>query len=244
MSTPDPADLFSGGEIHVFYASPPLLPPPGDQLRLLTADELERYHRYIPDHARLEFLAGRVLLRTVLARYLECAPESIEFEKEQHGKLRLANLNPRKIQFNLTHTRGLAACAISPGHSIGIDAELIDPARVTLGVAERYFSRGEVAYLSGFREPDRIEPFFRIWTLKEAYIKAKGLGLSLPLKDFCFEFNSAGEFRAIRFEDCLNENPSDWQFATLRLGVRHFLSLAMMKKSNPDLDIRLIGNPD
>ncbi len=204
----------------------------------LDAGERERFERFIPEHSRLEFLTGRVLLRSVLAKCLGVKPAEVGFEIDENGKPHLANNIGHDLQFNLSHTRGLVACAVCRAHPIGVDVEIIEPARATAGIAERFFSRAETAELATLKGNDRVGRFFKIWTLKEAYIKAHGRGMRVGLGNFSVEL--AERSVGISFADRIDDDPAAWQFISANPTARHFLAVAIRHgAAAAPLDIRV-----
>lgn len=148
----------------------------------LSGDERARAARYLVDKARVEFVATRSALRQILGTYLNAPAESISFRYSERGKPSL-DLNPG-IGFNISHSEGLSVLAISRGHDIGVDVEWIRADVEAAALAERFFSPSERDRLLRLSENEIQPAFFRCWTRKEAYIKARGDGLSLALDSF------------------------------------------------------------
>lgn len=153
---------------------------------ILAADERRRAERFHFEKDCRHFIAGRGALRVLLAGYLGWRPEDIRFAYSNYGKPLLApETNGSDLRFNLTHSHGLALLAVTRGRDIGVDVErLRDMERDGEPLAERFFSPRESAVLRSLPAELRREAFFLCWTRKEAYIKAKGQGLSLPLDQF------------------------------------------------------------
>ncbi|MCH7595579.1 MAG: 4'-phosphopantetheinyl transferase superfamily protein, partial [Planctomycetes bacterium] len=128
-------------------------------------------------------------------------------------------------------------------YPLGVDVEKIDARRGSRGIAERYFAAPELDHLKGFDGEEYLRWFFRIWTLKETYIKARGLGLTLPLNDFFFSFHGSDPGRLesreieIGFTENLDDDPDRWQFEGLSPTPDHYLSVAIERGANPDLKI-------
>jgi 4'-phosphopantetheinyl transferase len=171
-------------EIHVWYRD---LNFPFSQLGpcygLLSNDERERAARYHFDQHRNEFVLTRGTLRTLLGSYLEKPPANLAFSYSAQGKPYLAG-EPSNLRFNVSHTEGLAALAFARKSEIGVDVEKMRPELEAHKLAERFFSESERRFLSHLSGPELHEAFFRCWARKEAYIKAKGGGLSIPLDEF------------------------------------------------------------
>ena len=132
---------------------------------------------------RRRYLIGRGVLRTLLGRYLDLAPQDLRFETAAAGKPHLAS-GQGQLQFNLAHSGEYVLIATTDGRAVGIDVEEIDDDFDAREVAAHFFSPGERRDLEMLTGRARIEAFFECWTRKEAYVKARGEGLSLPLEQF------------------------------------------------------------
>ncbi len=199
-------------------------PLTGRLVSLLSAEERERFDRMKYARVRDEYLATRALGRLTLARFSGKHPAALRFSPNEWGRPFLDD--PRDLHFNLTNTRGLIACIVGNHAEIGIDAEYIDRNTRTIAVADRFFSKSEVADLMKTAEAEQRRTFFRYWTLKEAYIKARGMGLAIPLGDFSFSLFS-GNAITVSFTDRIDDDPSTWRFAHHPFGESHFLSTAV-----------------
>ncbi|WP_435008554.1 4'-phosphopantetheinyl transferase family protein [Tundrisphaera lichenicola] len=174
-------------EVHVWTASRDAPDDVVGAMRGLLEDaELRRADRFVNPVDRRRFAVGRGLLRTILGRYLDRDPGAIRFVTNPHGKPELdPDLNPQlPIRFNLAHSGSLVLYALSLGRDLGVDIEQVRPDFGGEALAGRFFAPGEVAALSALPESDRTLAFFHGWTRKEAYIKAKGKGLAIPLDEF------------------------------------------------------------
>jgi 4'-phosphopantetheinyl transferase len=148
---------------------------------VLSPDETARAERFKFDVHRNRFIAARTILRRLLSQYLNHAPDSLQFEYTSYGKPYLPHSS---IFFNLSHANEWALYAISLEEKTGVDIEHVKPDRDMENIAARFFSNTENQWLKKIPEDKKQEAFFRIWTCKEAFIKAIGEGLSFPLKDF------------------------------------------------------------
>jgi len=198
---------------------------------LLSAEETVRYQRFHFAKHRRQFLISHAFVRTVLARYAGAPAAALRFVVGQHGKPDL--VDGGDLRFNLSHTAGLAALAVVRGHDIGVDVEHRERRTVGIELAERYFAPAEVAQLHALDEVQRQEAFFAFWTLKEAYIKARGLGLALPLDAFAYTL--AGGRTTITFSERIADDPGAWQFVRLRPGQAHDLAVAIHRSTGVDL---------
>jgi len=151
----------------------------------LSADEKTRANRFVFSADRNHFVAARGILRELLGAYLAIPPANLEFHYGAQGKPALAEsaLAPL-LQFNLSHSAGLAVYAFSRGRRLGVDVEHVRPRLAEMEIAQRYFAAAELAELQALAPQLRPEAFFLCWTRKEAYVKAHGAGLSLPLDSF------------------------------------------------------------
>ena len=207
-------------------------------LGLLTPDEHERMQRLVFERTREQFLLTRALVRTMLSRYAPVAPADWRFVTNAHGRPEILDRPPGApdLRFNLSHTDGLVACAVTVGREVGIDVEYVDR-RLTHDVAGRFFAPREVSDLRALPVDDQARVFFDYWTLKEAYIKARGFGLALPLGDFAFCLSPDAP-PAITFEPSLPDDPETWQFVQSWPTEQHRLGLAV-RRSGPDLPMQL-----
>ncbi len=178
------AEKLGEEEIHVrFLALDQRVPHANSLLELLSADEQERAQRYRFDQHRNEFILTRAALRILLGFYLGKSPEQLAFSYSAQGKPSLAK-DAADLCFNVSHTHGLAALAFGRGCEIGVDVEKLRPECDATKLAQRFFSMSEREVISSLSGRPLHEAFFRCWTRKEAFIKAKGGGLSIPLDQF------------------------------------------------------------
>jgi 4'-phosphopantetheinyl transferase len=159
----------------------------------LSQEEKARADRFHFVRDRNNFVVARGLLRELLGRYLHQSPADLEFSYEPHGKPFLSAANASKrLCFNLSHSSGLAVYAIARERNLGIDVELIRPDFANEEIARRYFSVRELDDLRSLPPETRDEGFFHCWTRKEAYLKARGLGLQIPLDSFAVSLSPGG----------------------------------------------------
>lgn len=148
---------------------------------LLSADERYRASRFRFSEHRYRYVAARASLRLILGLCLNATPEALRFEYLPNGKPYLAS---RDVRFNLSHSSDVALVAVNRNREIGVDVERIRNDQDLLEVAEHYFAPSERRALLSLPESDRSLGFFRCWTRKEAYLKARGDGLAMDLHSF------------------------------------------------------------
>jgi 4'-phosphopantetheinyl transferase len=184
---PAPRDLaLPADQVHVWRASLKLSQSSIASLRrTLTQDELNRAARYRAELDRDRFTASRGLLRAILGRYLGMPPERLRFSYGPYGKPALVpDSGSDKIQFNVSHCCDSAFLAFARNRRVGVDLECIRSLPEASQLADRYFSAKERLAFHALPEGERLSAFFRCWTRKEAFVKARGEGLALPLDGF------------------------------------------------------------
>jgi len=203
------------GEVHAWRV--PLERSEAELLRLrgtLSIEETVRADRFYFQRDRDAFIATRGTLRQLLGRYLECPPGEFAFDYGPYGKPNLRRASPGlSLDFNVSHSHGLALMAFSLGRQLGVDVESIRPAVASEEIAERFFSLQEVTELQSLPPARRAEGFFLCWTRKEAYVKAIGDGLQIPLKSFHVSLTPS---EPARLESADSER---WTLRSLRPGA-------------------------
>ena len=183
--TKPPGDLaLNSNQVDVWRVS--ILDFPPDSVRwvesILSAEEDRRAARFYFNIDRHRFILSHGALRYILARYLSLSPEDVQFKTGEHGKPSIAS--EAELDFNLSHSGDFALIAIANGHKVGVDVEKNRQDMEHEKIAQRYFSEREKTELQKLPNDQKMIGFFNCWTRKEAYIKAQGLGLSLPLDSF------------------------------------------------------------
>lgn len=233
-------DLLPTNAVHVDLVDPerPEVAARSDTyLGWMSPDEHERMGRLVFARDRRRFLATRALVRSMLSRYASVAPAEWTFAVNAHGCPRVAG--PRSgapdLRFNISHTEGLIACAVTIGREVGVDVEHVGR-RLTHDVASRFFAPREVEALRALPASEQPTVFFDYWTLKEAYIKARGMGLAVPLADFAFQLAPPAP-PTITFSPALDDDSSTWQFEQAWPSPKHRLALAI-RRTGSDLPVR------
>lgn len=192
---------------------------------LMTPEETARHDRFVSARDRALFLATRALVRTTLSRYAAVDPTAWRFGTHGNGKPHIdtpALAVP--LHFNLSNTHGLIVCAVSTTFAmIGVDTEPLDRRNASVNLAHRYFSPIEEADLRALPESQHQRRFLSYWTLKESYIKARGLGLAIPLDQFSFLFDRDGI--SIAFDPRIGDDPAQWRFALMEAEPNHLVAV-------------------
>ncbi len=191
---------------------------------LLAEDEWEKWRRFRFERDRRLYLIAHAMLRQVLAAYLAIEPERLQLTTNRYGRPELVRESGMPdLRFNLSHARGLAALVLTRTADCGIDVE----ARRDLGdleaMAGQVLTAQEREYLWRLPETERNWAFLKFWTLKEAYVKALGKGLSQALDEFSFQIGAD----AIRFRPGAGAHVDDWQFVQSSPSPDHLLALAL-----------------
>lgn len=176
-------------EVHVWGATLDMSPSGLEALRqILSSDERERAGRFHFATDQRRSIIGRGYLRLLLGRILKLPADRLQFEYDEFGKPSLAPDQSFPLQFSVSHSGDLILIAIATGRAVGVDVEEIRTDLDPDLIAERFFSARECRSLASLSGPSRYKAFFACWTRKEAYLKAKGTGLSLPLDQFDVSF--------------------------------------------------------
>lgn len=210
---------------HIWLLSPSLLANPilrRSMLSLLSSEEAARARRFMFERDRDIFLTTRALSRFLLSLYVGCHPRELVFAANKYGKPELCTppTSPR-IRFNLSNTHELVCCAVCWENDIGVDVEEVH--NPPLHIAEHCFASPEIAALNKMVPSHRPEAFIAFWTLKEAFLKATGLGLSTPLDSFAFSLKPT---RLLPY-GAIGPDAHKWKFARLSPTGTHRLALCL-----------------
>lgn len=195
---------------------------------LLSNIELERASRFHFKIDSLRYKSTKAISKLVLSKILNATPRDLKFSLNKHGKPELLN-NEKNIHFNVSHSGDIGLIAVSDIGPIGIDVEIYRKKMLTEKFARRFFSESEVKDYLALSDEQKEEGFFNCWTRKEAFIKALGLGLAMPLKDFDVSMapNKEAKLKKIRN---INEEPHKWILKNIPLFEDYAASFAI--KSN------------
>lgn len=206
-------------------------------LHWLDQSEHDQYTRFRFDRHKHLYLVSHALLRCVLSRYADIPPHEWRFVRGAHGKPALARQHALRLEFNLSHTKGHAAVGVTGLGPIGVDIEVGKPDETMLALARRFFAPEEVAAL------DRLPPdaaaaaqALELWTLKEAFMKAVGLGFALAPRSFACALVEQGPPKLV-YTGLPHEPPGDWQLASFMLEERVQIGVAVRQPSGTPIKI-------
>ncbi len=205
----------------------------------MSDEERARNRRFRFEVDRRADCTTRALCRTVLSRYADVAPGDWQFVKGAHGKPEIAAPSPAlPLRFNLSHTRDYVVCAVALDCDLGVDIECVQRSNDVLSIADHYFSPRETRDLFALPPSQQENRFFDYWTLKEAYMKASGEGVSLGLDNFSFELG-AGDI-ALHLSPAINDDPTRWRFWRCDPYPAHRLALAFKAGAGTPVELRLL----
>jgi len=210
--------LTASDAVHAYYRS------------MLSLDERQRAERFAFEKLKRSYTLSRGALRILLAHYLGCPPNQIQLICGPQGKPALSG--PPRIQFNASHSGQMAVYAFTVGCELGVDVEQIRELDDAGSIAGRFFSANETLELLSLKSEDRVPAFFRCWTRKEAYVKAIGGGLAIPLNRFQVTLLPGV---AARFVQITNggENAGAWTLHHLELAPGYVGALAYRDSRRP-----------
>ena len=235
--------VLTEGEVHLWCVAWSALDDPTLLARyrdLLTDEERTAHGRFYFEEGRREYLMTRALVRDVLSRYApEIEPAAWRFVRSKYGRPSVApELGTFDCRFNLSNTKGLVVCAISRDE-IGADVEAISRGEKVLPIAETVFSDEELRTLRALPKAAQERRAIELWTLKESFIKARGMGLSLPLDRFTMRFD--GGALSIAIDPSIAVPGERWQFELVEPTKEHLVALAM-ERGDRDRDKAVVVN--
>jgi len=184
---------------------------------LLPDEERSGEHRFVFARDRRRYVVTRALIRMVLSRYSRIPPTAWRFTANDYGRPEIANdgAAERDLSFNISHTSDLILIGVTRRGPLGVDIEASRRTVAPIEVADRFFSTDEVSALKAVPLSAQHDRFFEYWTLKESYIKARGMGLSIPLDSFAFDLSSTPRIK-VSFSGQNTDTPANWHFWLLR----------------------------
>ena len=217
----------SRAEIHLWLASDRLDLASGAVSRSLMApDEKRQEQRFHFQADRDRYLATRALVRRVLSKYEPLHPADWVFSRNAYGRpeIDVGRVGIRDLSFNISHTTGLIILAVTKGRAVGVDVESIRREKDLLDVAKQILSPAELQELIKVPAEYQVDQFLRNWTLKEAYVKARGMGVSIPLQKVGFRLDRSGGID-LEIAPELADDPNHWQCWQIRPANGYVLAL-------------------
>ena len=208
------------------------------RLSVLSAEEHARMASFRFERDRIAYAAAHVLVRAALSWCVpNVSPASWDLTQSRNERPEVVAplLSPR-LRFNISHTHGLVACVVTPEVDCGIDVEIQRPLDDLETLAARVLSPAETSDVMALSHHLRPCRFFRYWTLKEAYVKARGKGLSLPLEAVSFDLRA--DATVVTLGPCLDDHGPDWQFEQWSPTAHHILAVAI--RSGAASDVRVV----
>ena len=195
--------------------------------KILSEEEKNKGESFYFLKDKHRYFITRALVRFVLSRYAPVKHEEWLFGKNFYGKPTIENSDASvsNLSFNISHTSGLIVLAVTSRSLLGIDAENIVVRPAPLEIAEQYFTSSEASNLKAQPAHLRQEYFFKLWTLKESYIKARGMGLSIPLSEFGFSLGGKEKLIDFSVSPELDDRASRWNFWQLGLRDEYLISV-------------------
>ena len=208
-------------------------------IKTLSSDEIVRFERFRVEIPARRFVAARAFLRETLSRLLSASPGSISFAYGPEGKPSIAEPRPPpELEFNLSHSAGLAALAVARDRAVGIDVEHVRDSVEIEALAERFFSSRERECLLSMPASGRRRAFFCCWTRKEAYLKARGGGLTTPLDRFDVTF-APGDAPRLLADRGDPDAPNAWQIHSVPLSPGTEAALVVAARADEFLSIQI-----
>ena len=219
------------GDVHVWKIE---LDQPADEFRaMLSADERERASRFRVERGADRYVVGRGALRILLGRYTGASPETLVFRYNGFGKPELTGSD---VCFNLSHSHEIALIAAARGRAVGVDVERIREQVMIERIAERFFAPAEARAIAALPQDRQALAFFNCWTRKEAWIKARGEGLSIPLNSFEVTLAPGEPARLVATRPD-EEEASRWTLRGLECGPEFAAALAVAGKFGNEVNV-------
>lgn len=211
-----------------------------DMGALLSDAERRQQARFHFADDRKRYLVTRALVRSVLSHYAAVDPRAWVFVANDYGRPAIGNRHPdaQDLRFNLSHTRGLVVLAVGRQRELGVDVENVAARRVSPDIADAFFALDEAADVAATQAARVHDRLLEYWTFKESYIKARGMGLSLPLDKFTFRFPHARTVR-IDIDPALDDHGDRWRFWQYRPGADYLLALCAQRTADEATTVTL-----
>jgi 4'-phosphopantetheinyl transferase len=240
-----PKESLSTHEVHIWLAFPDEIKANQALLDrympLMNAEEAAQQKRFHFEKDRLTYLVTRAAIRNLLSKYGKLQPHEWQFEKNKYGRpeIKYDWQGKTPLRFNISHTRGLVGIALCHGREIGFDVETLNRDMELVKLANRFFSEREVVDLKALPEHKQSSRFFDYWTFKESYIKARGMGLSIPLDQFTFMLSETSGDVGFALSPEQEDRADRWHFCQWNVLPSFKAALTVEKKTvKPKIIIR------
>jgi len=193
---------------------------------VLSERERQQELRFYFLRDRRRYILTRALVRTVLSTYVSVRPQDWLFSANAYGRPEIMNAQGRgaQLSFNISHTHSLIVLGITKRRALGVDVENVRTRKISIDIADQFFSPSEVANLSALPPAHQHDRFFEYWTFKESYIKARGMGLSIPLDKFSFRFPHDRAV-VLSIDPSLGDRSDRWQFWQFRPTAEYLVAV-------------------
>ena len=246
MSVTDTSQHLGENDIHIWMVKPEQITASTKLSAIVSPLEQQKISRYRSDKAKHTALITRSFIRLLLSKYENIAPQAWKFEISELGKPEVSNAST-PLRFNLSHNNEIIICAICLNKDIGCDIENLSRKISVDAIAKRFFSPSEHVLIS--KDNER---FFEYWTLKEAFVKATGLGISQGLDTFSFEIKAKDDHKnndniSLTFnENCKEKDPQNWYHSLHFPDQKHCIGLSVNNRKQTELkpNIRLFSAQD
>jgi 4'-phosphopantetheinyl transferase len=226
----------------VWYLAPESIEDIATRERMLcwlSVEERDRMQKFRAPRHRHTYLVAHALVRGALAKELGCEPTELIFETNAYGKPSLVlSAADEKLEFNLSHTEGMCVVALSRSSRVGCDVETLNQPGLEVDIARNFFTPEESAEILTHPPARQVERLLTYWTLKEAYIKAEGQGLSMGLDSFYFSLQ-ANQSPRLMLKRSAQQPSAQWQFKQMMISDHYLCSLAIEPRHGVDVDVEI-----
>jgi len=245
LDPPPKLDL-PADEVHLWYVLTDRVTDPAlleAFAAVLCAEETARWRKFSFEEGRRQYLVSHGFVRMVLSHYAAVRPAEWRFVRNAHGKPEVAApAHARPLCFNLSHTHGLAACVVAREREVGVDAEDWERQgrEVSAALIHRCLAPAERACFESLAPAERKRAFFDYWTLKEAYLKARGFGLTLPVEEIAFHWPSGVPHSGavgVSFGPVIGDDPASWYFERHIPSERHKIAVAVRRSGGAPVKV-------
>lgn len=231
LDSPMATDDIDPSTVCVNFARPVDLGDERIEILTLSNDEIRRAERFHFERDRMLFVTSRALVRRALSQYVKVEPAAWRFDTDSYGRPYIVfPAEGQILRFSASHTDGLVMCAVAVDRDVGVDVEHLR--ECPLDIIDSSFAPVEAQSIRERSGSEQSERFLTYWTLKESYVKARGLGLNLPLDKFAFHLSDDQPPR-LEVDPVLDNRASGWRFCSLRPTPDHWAALCVYSPDQP-----------